>query len=158
MRDTIARIAAAAEVNCTTEHQLFAYSADKLDLYFPNLRQEEKAIVADVTINYSLEKPTLHKIAPGYPGSAATLNEGVKRAKYGAMCDTLGLHLVPIAFDTYGALGESGCNLMKELARRIGALNHVPPSVAIPKVMTQLVTRFMCGIGHLLTSSPGVPM
>jgi hypothetical protein len=155
MRGAVASLASAANVGPRVEVSV-GLAADttnkRIDILFEGLRAATKTIVTDVTIVHALQEQFIKPgVECGLAGSAATTaGESIKHTKYQRECEARGYKLVPLAFDTYGALCAGGAALLKDLARRKCNRLGIGKFVGVPRELLLINVALMRGISRLL--------
>jgi hypothetical protein len=85
--------------------------------------KEGRCMVWDFTCPDTLAKSHLN-LAVSAPGSVASDAEARKRLKYSSLAATYSF--IPIAIETFGALGESASYFFKEVGKRVTKISHEP--------------------------------
>ena len=104
--------------------------------------------VVDTAITHVFVKDPQHAIAAAaHPGGAATRYEKTKQEKYGQLPKNL--LLVPFVVDSFGALGQSGHEVLSRVisyyARRLGITHAVASRVVYGRITT-VVIKWMATI------------
>ena len=147
LRDFLFRLASHALLRPLREHMCFGASAKRCDIF---VTVGGKQLALDIAVTHFATTAGLgHAISA--PGGAATRYEAtVKQRKYGQAAIDNGSAFHPIVFDTLGAIGDSGLEVVRTIARRWGHRQDIGPSRAIPIVLQRLSSVLMRGICRLL--------
>jgi hypothetical protein len=110
-------------------------------------------VAIDVAVTNPCQ-PKFEAAAADTPGAAASLYEAVKWAKYGPFV-VAPLRFVPVIFETYGAVGQSGLPLLRGVAEAWGRRCGLRADQAVSLFMQRLSCCLQHGIAHsLLRSDP----
>jgi hypothetical protein len=147
VRDHLFRLASHALLRPQREHMCFGSTAKRCDIF---LVLGGKSTAIDVAVTHFATAAGLRHAA-AEPGGAATHYEvAVKQRKYGAEATEAGVAFAPVVFDTMGAIGQAGLDVVKAIARRWGHRLDIGPSRSIPVVLQRLSGLVMRGICRIL--------
>ena len=104
----------------------------------------------DVAIVSATQTRDSTLLAASSPGGCSTAYEAVKHATYSALCREADLQLVPLVFDTFGALGQSSFPLLREIAHGISSRFNTSFAVTLSSLLAELNATLLRGLAQII--------
>ena len=113
------------------------------NVYLPNWKRGQPAAI-DVTVISTLQQQT-QTGAANTPGHALTVAEERKMAAHAEACNAVGVHFIPLAADTLGALSREAIDTVSSIGHIQGQRLGIPPAESICHLFQRLAIALWRG-------------